>query len=99
MLKKTSLVWISFGAFLFAQNITKIEYEGLHSLSPNTINEISGIKVGENLSKNALDTGVKNIMSQGYFKDVTVETKNGGVVVFHFVEKPAIANVEINGYG
>lgn len=99
MLKKTSLVWISFGAFLFAQNITKIEYEGLHSLSPNTINEISGIKVGENLSKNSLDTGVKNIMSQGYFKDVTVETKNGGVVVFHFVEKPAIANVEINGYG
>lgn len=99
MLKKTSLVWISFGAFLFAQNITKIEYEGLHSLSPNTISEISGIKVGENLSKNSLDTGVKNIMSQGYFKDVTVETKNGGVVVFHFVEKPAIANVEINGYG
>lgn len=99
MLKKTSLVWISFGAFLFAQNITKIEYEGLHSLSPNTISEISGIKVGENLSKNSLDTGVKNIMSQGYFKDVTVETKDGGVVVFHFVEKPAIANVEINGYG
>lgn len=99
MLKKTSLVWISFGAFLFAQNITKIEYEGLHSLSPATINEISGIKVGENLSKNVLDTGVKNIMSQGYFKDVTVETKNGGVVVLHFVEKPAIANVEINGYG
>ncbi len=99
MLKKTSLVWMSFGAFLFAQNITKIEYEGLHSLSPATINEISGIKVGENLSKNALDTGVRNIMSQGYFKDVTVETKNGGVVVLHFVEKPAIANVEINGYG
>ncbi|KIM03677.1 MAG: hypothetical protein KN64_11515 [Sulfurovum sp. AS07-7] len=99
MLKKTSLVWMSFGAFLFAQNITKIEYEGLHSLSPAIINEISGIKVGENLSKNALDAGVKNIMSQGYFKDVTVEIKNGGVVVFHFVEKPAIANVEINGYG
>jgi outer membrane protein insertion porin family len=99
MLKKTSLVWISFGAFLFAQNITKIEYDGLHSLSPSAINEISGVKVGENLSQNSLDAGVKNIMSQGYFKDVTVETKNGGVVVFHFVEKPAIANVEINGYG
>ena len=99
MLKKTSLVWISFGAFLFAQNITKIEYDGLHSLSPNTINEISSVKVGENLSKSALDAGVKNIMAQGYFKDVTVETKGGGVVVFHFVEKPAIANVEINGYG
>ncbi|MDD5360044.1 MAG: outer membrane protein assembly factor BamA [Sulfurovaceae bacterium] len=99
MLKKTSLVWISFGAFLFAQNITKIEYDGLHSLSPSAINEISGVKVGENLSKSSLDAGVKNIMSQGYFKDVTVETKNGGVVVFHFIEKPAIANVEINGYG
>ncbi|MDD5406673.1 MAG: outer membrane protein assembly factor BamA [Sulfurovaceae bacterium] len=99
MIKKTSLLWMSIGSMLIAQNITKIEYDGLHSLSPNTIAEISGIKVGDTLSESKIQESVKNLSDQGYFKDVRVETKDGGVIVYHFVEKLAIANAQINGYG
>lgn len=99
MIKKTSLLWMSIGSMLIAQNITKIEYDGLHSLSPNTIAEISGIRVGDTLSESKIKESVKNLSEQGYFKDVTVETKSGGVIVYHFVEKLAIANAQIVGYG
>ncbi|MBN2721319.1 MAG: outer membrane protein assembly factor BamA [Campylobacterales bacterium] len=99
MIKKTSLLWMSIGSILIAQNITKIEYDGLHSLSPNTIAEISGIKVGDTLSESKIKESVKNLLEQKYFQDVKAETKSGGVVVYHFVEKPAIANAQITGYG
>ncbi len=99
MIKKTSLLWMSIGSMLIAQNITKIEYDGLHSLSPNTIAEISGIRVGDTLSESKIKESVKNLSEQGYFQDVKVETKSGGVIVYHFVEKLAIANAQITGYG
>jgi outer membrane protein insertion porin family len=99
MIKKTSLLWMSIGSMLIAQNITKIEYDGLHSLSPNTIAEISGIRVGDTLSESKIKESVKNLSEQGYFQDVKVETKSGGVIVYHFVEKLAIANAQIVGYG
>jgi len=98
MIRKIILAWILFGALAIAQNVTQIKFVGLAHLSPSTAKEISGIKVGDNINSEMIDDSVKNFFDQGYFKDVWVE-KKGGVLIYHFDEKRAIANVEVKGYG
>jgi len=97
-MKKIILVWVLLGSFLFAQNVTQIKFVGLAHLSPAMAKEVSGIRIGDNIDSVLIDDSVKNFYAQGYFKDVWLD-KKGGVLTYHFDEKPAIANVEIKGYG
>jgi outer membrane protein insertion porin family len=103
MIKKTALVqillsWILIGSFLSAQKVTQIKFEGLAHLSPTTAKEIAGIRVGEEINAGKINDSIKNFFAQGYFKDVWVD-QQGGVLIYHFKEKLAIANVDIKGYG
>ncbi|NPA03863.1 MAG: outer membrane protein assembly factor BamA [Epsilonproteobacteria bacterium] len=85
-------------ASLHAETVIKsIKYEGLLHLSPVIAREISGIKAGEPLDMEKIDQAIKRFYAQGYFKDIWVEEKNGELI-FHFVEKPLIAKVEVKGY-
>jgi len=86
------------GSLLLAQKVTQIKFEGLAHLSPTVAKEIAGIRVGEEITAEKINESIKNFFSQGYFKDVWVD-QNGGVLVYHFKEKLAIANVDIKGYG
>jgi len=97
-IKKILLVWALLGSFLLAQNVTQIKFVGLAHLSPAMAKEVSGIRIGDNIDSVLIDDSVKNFYAQGYFKDVWLD-KKGGVLTYHFDEKPAIANVEIKGYG
>jgi outer membrane protein insertion porin family len=103
MIKKTALFkilfsWILIGSLLWAQKVTQIKFEGLAHLSPTTAKEIAGIRVGDQITAAKINDSIKNFFSQGYFKDVWVDQK-GGVLIYHFEEKLAIANVDIKGYG
>ena len=103
MIKKTALVqillsWMLIGSFLSAQKVTQIKFEGLAHLSPTTAKEIAGIRVGEEINAGKINDSIKNFFAQGYFKDVWVD-QQGGVLIYHFKEKLAIANVDIKGYG
>ncbi len=103
MIKKTALVhillsWILIGSFLSAQKVTQIKFEGLAHLSPTSAKEIAGIRVGEEINAGKINDSIKNFFAQGYFKDVWVD-QQGGVLIYHFKEKLAIANVDIKGYG
>ncbi|UPT77228.1 outer membrane protein assembly factor BamA [Sulfurovum sp. XGS-02] len=103
MIKKTALVqillsWMLVGSLLSAQKVTQIKFEGLAHLSPTTAKEIAGIRVGEEINAGKINTSIKNFFAQGYFKDVWVD-QQGGVLIYHFKEKLAIANVDIKGYG
>lgn len=108
MIKKTALFkilpfqilffWMLIGSLLLAQKVTQIKFEGLVHLSPTVAKEVAGIRVGDEMDAEKINDSVKNFFAQGYFKDVWVE-QQGGVLVYHFKEKVAIANIEIKGYG
>ncbi len=98
MIKKIILSWLLIGSLLLAQRVTQIKFEGLSHLSPSVAKEIAGIHEGDEMDARKINEAVKNFFSQGYFKDVWVD-KQGGVLIFHFKEKKAIANVDIKGYG
>ena len=95
---KTLFVFILLGTFLWSQKITQIKFVGLAHLSPTVAKEIAGVRVGEEMDAGKINDSLKNFFSQGYFKDVWVDQK-GGVLIYHFKEKVAIANIEVKGYG
>lgn len=78
--------------------IQTIEYEGLNHLSPLIANEIIQIKAGDTFDVQKVDSSIKNLYQQGYFKDIWV-TEEKGRLVYHFVEKPIIASLIVSGYG
>ena len=103
MIKKISLFkilfsWMLIGSLLFSQKVTQIKFEGLAHLSPTVAKEIADIRVGEEINAEKINESIKNFYSQGYFKDVWVD-QQGGVLIYHFEEKLAIAHVDIQGYG
>ncbi len=98
MIKKIALSWMLLATFLLAQKVTQIKFVGLAHLSASTAKEIAGIHVGDQITAEAINESIKNFFSQGYFKDVWVDQKSG-VLIYHFEEKLAIANVSIKGYG
>lgn len=98
MIKKIVLSLIATGTLLSAQAITQIKYEGLGQLSADAAAEISGIRTGDQMDVSKINQSIKNFYAQGYFKDVWVESK-GSVLIYHFEEKLAIANLEIQGFG
>ena len=98
MIKKILLAWMLLASLLLAQKVTQIKFVGLAHLSPSMAKEVAGIRVGDSMDPELIDDSIKNFFEQGYFKDVWVE-KKGGTLVYHFDEKPAIANVQIKGYG
>jgi len=98
MIKKIALVWMLVGSFLLAQKVTYIKFAGLSHLSNNSAKEISGVHIGDEINAEMVNESIKNFFSQGYFKDVWVD-QNGGTLIYHFKEKLAIANVDIQGYG
>jgi len=97
-IKKIVLVWLLLASLLLAQKVTQIKFVGLAHLSPSMAKEVAGINIGDPMDSELIDDSIKNFFEQGYFKDVWVE-KKGGTLIYHFDEKPAIANVQIKGYG
>ena len=97
-MKKIVLAWLMLASLLLAQKVTQIKFVGLAHLSPSMAKEVAGIHVGDEMDAELIDDSIKNFFEQGYFKDVWVE-KKGGTLIYHFDEKPAIANIQIKGYG
>ncbi|MEY3002694.1 MAG: outer membrane protein assembly factor BamA [Pseudomonadota bacterium] len=92
------LILFATASLLSAQTVTQIKFEGLSHLSSATAKEIAGIHVGDEINSAKVNESIKNFFSQGYFTDVWVD-QQGSVLVYHFKEKLAIANIEIQGYG
>jgi outer membrane protein insertion porin family len=99
MVKKIAVFWIVTGTLLSAQKVKQIKFDGLLHLSPSVAKEVAGIREGDSVDAEQIDESVKNLYSQGYFKDVWVEKKSNGLLIYHFDEKPAISKVKIKGYG
>jgi len=99
MKKRVLLSMVVTTTLLNAQTITQIEYDGLTHLSKQMAQEISGVHVGDQMDSSAIDDSILKLYNQGYFEDVWVDKGSHGKLIYHFKEKPSIANVEINGFG
>jgi len=86
-------------SILLAQKITSIEYEGLSHLSKQMAQEISGVHIGDEIDSSSIDDSILKLYNQGYFEDVWVDKGSHGRLIYHFKEKPSIANVQIDGFG
>ncbi|MDO9208300.1 MAG: outer membrane protein assembly factor BamA [Sulfuricurvum sp.] len=80
-----------------AGNVETIRYEGMVHISEAVAKRLNEVKIGEPLDAKAVDKTVKAFFDQGYFEDVWAE-EEGGVVTFHFKEKPIISKVELKGF-
>ncbi len=98
MIKKIALSCTLMGSVLLAQQVTQIKFQGLAHLSKSHALEISDIRIGDDMNSAKINQSIKNFFEQGYFEDVWVD-KNGGTLVYHFKEKPSIANIQVKGYG
>ena len=99
MKKQVLLSLVVATSLLNAQKITQIEYQGLSHLSKQMAQEISGIHIGDKMDSSTIDDSILKLYNQGYFEDVWVEKGSRGKLIYHFKEKPSIANVEISGFG
>ncbi|AWI34223.1 outer membrane protein assembly factor BamA [Helicobacter apodemus] len=78
--------------------IKEVRYDGLNYISPLIANEIAKVQIGKTLDVQRINQSILDFYKQGYFKDIWA-TEEGGILVFHFVEKPVIASLIISGYG
>jgi outer membrane protein assembly factor BamA len=83
------------------KTIKSIEYYGLSNVSPDSLNSMLLMQVGEKLSDSALNQDVINLYSSGYFSSVTVKLRSvdeGSVeVFFEVVELPQVKSVSFIG--
>lgn len=79
-----------------AATIKEIKFSGLNHLSNTSALNLTGLKVGEELNPEKINTAILNLYKQNYFKNIVVE-ENNGILNIIVTEKPSIAKVTITG--
>ena len=79
-----------------AAPIKDIKFSGLNHLSNTSAINITGLKIGDELSPAKINTAIHNLYRQNYFESIAVE-ENDGILEFVLVEKPSIAKITITG--
>lgn len=97
-MNKILLSGIILASSLYAITIKQIKFDGLIHLSPSIAKEIMNIHKGDMLNIEVIDTGIKELYKQNYFKDIKV-LENSGILTVKVIEKPVIANIIITGIG
>jgi len=84
---------------IYGATLESLKFEGLIHLSEEVASEMIGIKQGDSIDIEMIDNAIKTLYKQNYFEDIWVEEVSEGSIVFHFKEKPTIANVSFEGIG
>ncbi|MBM0636517.1 outer membrane protein assembly factor BamA [Campylobacter sp. VicNov18] len=79
-----------------ASTIKDIKFTGLHYLSNTSALNITGLKIGEKVNLEKINTAIVNLYKQNYFENIAVEEKNG-ILEIILTEKPTIAKITITG--
>jgi outer membrane protein insertion porin family len=98
-MKKLLILSLLIISFLQAATVKSLKFDGLVHLSEEVASEMIGIRAGDSVDIEIIDQAIKTLYKQGYFKDVWVEEVGDGDIVFHFTEKPTVAQIEIDGIG
>ena len=76
--------------------VKDIRLEGLQRISIGAVFNYLPIKVGDKISENDTTQAIHALYKTGFFKDVRLE-RDGDVLVVFVAERPAIAEIHING--
>ncbi|MFL6581279.1 MAG: outer membrane protein assembly factor BamA [Burkholderiales bacterium] len=91
----SSLISLSAKAFEPFQ-VKDIRVEGLQRTEAGTVFSYLPIKIGDTVTNERATAAVKALYATGFFKDVRLEA-DGNVLIVQIEERPAIAQIEING--
>ena len=97
MKNKIILLSLACATILSAETIKSIEFKNVSKISPQILDEILDMKVGDTIDENRLNEALVKFYKQGYFEDIQILNENGNLKLI-FNEKPSIANVDIKGY-
>ncbi len=76
--------------------IREIRIEGAERIEPATIMSYLNVSVGDDMSQETLDSGLKSLFSTGLFADVILRQDGNGLVV-EVVENPIINRIAFEG--
>ena len=76
--------------------VKDIQVEGLQRISAGTVFNYLPVKPGDRLDASTIPEVLRALYKTGFFKDVQLR-RRGDVLVVEVVERPAIAQIEING--
>ncbi|EOI0503362.1 outer membrane protein assembly factor BamA [Campylobacter coli] len=76
--------------------IKEIKFSGLNHLSNASALNLTGLKVGETINLDKINTTILNLYKQNYFENIAVE-ENKGVLNIIVTEKPSIAKITVTG--
>ena len=96
-MKKLLIIFI-FNILVFADNIKfkQIYFKNLTQLSKKIVLEEINPKDNQ-IAEKDIDIAIKRLYDYGYFKNIKVFYENNNLI-FEFVEKPIIANIQMSGY-
>ena len=77
--------------------VKDIKLEGLQRISIGTVFNYLPIKPGDKISKDEVKNAIRILFKTGFFKDIHFE-REGNVLVIFVAERPAINNIDIEGY-
>ncbi|EAH4675733.1 outer membrane protein assembly factor BamA [Campylobacter coli] len=76
--------------------IKEIKFNGLNHLSNASALNLTGLKIGETIILDKINTAILNLYKQNYFENIAVE-ENNGILNIIVTEKPSIAKISITG--
>ncbi|EAH9190125.1 TPA: outer membrane protein assembly factor BamA [Campylobacter coli] len=76
--------------------IKEIKFNGLNHLSNASALNLTGLKIGETINLDKINTTILNLYKQNYFENIAVE-ENNGILNIIVTEKPSIAKISITG--
>jgi len=91
------LVTLSMPAWSFeAFQVSDIRVEGLQRISPGTVFNFLPVEVGDRFAEYESELTIRALFKSGYFRNVSLE-REGTVLVVLVTERPAIADIKIQG--
>ncbi|MDX1572067.1 MAG: outer membrane protein assembly factor BamA [Xanthomonadales bacterium] len=84
------------GQNLVPYTVSDIRVEGLQRIAPGTVFNYLPLEVGDRITQSRAAEAIRALFSTGFFQDVSL-ARQGDILVVRVVERPAIAEIEIEG--
>ncbi|MBC7779981.1 MAG: outer membrane protein assembly factor BamA [Proteobacteria bacterium] len=91
-----ALCWAQASSAFDPFTVRDIRVEGLQRTEPGTIFGYLPVKVGETMTEERAAQAIRALYATGFFADVRIEV-DGNVLIVTVQERPAIAQIDING--
>lgn len=98
-MKRLVVTFLFIALSLQAATLKSLKFDGLIHISDEVASEMIGMKTGDSVDIETIDEAIKTLYKQKYFEDIWAEDVGDGEIVFHFKEKPTVANIELEGIG